>query len=398
MNTVTIHLTKPDPDLFAQLTLPVAYPVPPGTRVHLPSRTVPGTGPYEISSYSPDLSKNPQAHGRLVLTRNPYFRQWSAAAQPAGFPNRIVVRTNYSQAQQVTAVEQGRADMTWDPPPPSDSTVLGQSFPLQLHQNPVRQTSYVWLDVRSAPFDNPLARRAFNYAVDRGALGHLGLAIDGDGVGGRSTCQLLPPDFPGYVPYCPYTVDPTPSQRWLAPDLAEAQALVHQSGTFGDQVALLARSTDGHRSRTSCGDSEPIWLTVRTERCPTTSTGDSLRASTPVLAGVGVWGAGCVAGLDLLRAAHRVSWTSRSGSMNMGVRSDARREHRFRALERDRQAGRRSPAVRGGDGWQGGRQRARHPDLQQFGLGLRRGASATVEQTPSGECLSISSGFAEGDS
>ena len=240
MNTVTIHLTKPDPDLFAQLTLPVAYPVPPGTRVHLPSRTVPGTGPYEISSYSPDLSKNPQAHGRLVLTRNPYFRQWSAAAQPAGFPNRIVVRTNYSQAQQVTAVEQGRADMTWDPPTPSDSTVLGQNFPLQLHQGPVRQTSYVWLDVRSAPFDNLLARRALNYAVDRGTLGRLGLGIDG--AGGRSTCQLLPPDFPGYVPYCPYTEEPTASGRWRAPDLAKAQRLVRKSGTQGANVTLVQPS------------------------------------------------------------------------------------------------------------------------------------------------------------
>ena len=84
MNTVTIHLTKPDPDLFAQLTLPAAYPVPRGTRVHLPARTVPGTGPYEFRTYSPDLSKKRQAHGQLVLTRNPYFRQWSAAAQPTG--------------------------------------------------------------------------------------------------------------------------------------------------------------------------------------------------------------------------------------------------------------------------------------------------------------------------
>jgi YVTN family beta-propeller protein len=240
MNTVTIHLTRPDPDLFAQLTLPAAYPVPPGTRVHLPARTVPGTGPYEISSYSPDLSKSPQAHGQLVLTRNPYFRQWSAAAQPAGFPNRIVIRTHYSQAQQVTAVEQGRADMTWDPPPPSDLTALSQSFPSQLHQGPARQTSYVWLGVRSAPFDNVLARRAFNYAVDRGALGQLGLGVDG--AGGRSTCQLLPPDFPGYVPYCPYTEEPSASGRWLAPDLARAQALVRKSGTQGARVTLLQPS------------------------------------------------------------------------------------------------------------------------------------------------------------
>jgi peptide/nickel transport system substrate-binding protein len=53
------------------------------------------------------------------LRRNPYFRQWSAAAQPAGFPDQIVIRTNYSPASQVTAVEHGTADLAWDPHPPA---------------------------------------------------------------------------------------------------------------------------------------------------------------------------------------------------------------------------------------------------------------------------------------
>jgi YVTN family beta-propeller protein len=242
-NTVTVHLTKPDPDLFAQLTLPAAYPVPPGTEVSLPARTVPGTGPYEISSYSPDLKDSPGTHGLLVLDRNPYFRQWSAAAQPAGFPNQIVVHTNYSEAQQVTAVERGQADMTWEPPTPSEVSALSQSFPSQLHQNPLRAIDYVWLNARSAPFDNLLARQAFSYAVDRAALAQFagGPNVNAAG-GGRPTCQLLPPDFPGYAPYCPYTADPTPSGRWLAPDLLKAQALVRESGTGGAPVTLLLPS------------------------------------------------------------------------------------------------------------------------------------------------------------
>jgi YVTN family beta-propeller protein len=240
MNTVTIHLTRPDPDLFAQLTLPAAYPVPPGTGVKLPKRTVPGTGPYEISAYTPDLSGRPGTHGRLVLKRNPYFRQWSAAAQPAGFPNEIVVRTNYSEAQEVSAVEHGRADLAWDPPPPSQLTALSQNFPTQFHLNPFRETDYVWLNVRSAPFDNLLAREAFNYAVDREALAQF--ATGPSSVGGSPTCQLLPPNFPGYVPYCPYTADPTPSGRWLAPNLLRAQALVRESGTGGASVTLLEQS------------------------------------------------------------------------------------------------------------------------------------------------------------
>ena len=239
-NTLTIHLTKPDPDLFAQLALPVAYPVPPGTAIKLPSRTVPGTGPYEISSYSPDLSDKPGTHGLLVLKRNPYFRQWSAAAQPTGFPNQIVIRTNYSVAQELTAVKQGRADMTWDPPPQSDVTALSQNFPSQLYQSPGAQVSYVWLNARSAPFDSLLARQALNYAVDRKALGQLPLG--GNSAGGRPTCQLLPPDFPGYIPYCPYTQDPTASGQWLAPDLLKARALVRESGTQGRSVTFVEPS------------------------------------------------------------------------------------------------------------------------------------------------------------
>ena len=42
----------------------------------------PATGPYRIESFLPGK--------RLVLVRNPRFRQWSAVAQPAGFPDRIV--------------------------------------------------------------------------------------------------------------------------------------------------------------------------------------------------------------------------------------------------------------------------------------------------------------------
>src|SRR5579862_3481603 len=116
--------------------------------------------------------------------------------------------------------------MTWDPPTLSEITGLSQSYTSQLHQDPAAQISYVWLNARSAPFDNLLARQAFNYAADRGALAQL--PTGSDGVGGRPTCQLLPPDFPGYIQYCPYTAAPTPSGPWVAPDLLKAQALVRE--------------------------------------------------------------------------------------------------------------------------------------------------------------------------
>jgi peptide/nickel transport system substrate-binding protein len=242
--TVTFHLTAADPDFLYQLTLPAADPVPPRTPVHLRRGSVPGTGPYEISRYSPADPHKPRSRGQLVLTRNGFFRQWSAAAQPNGFPDRIVINTGYSLPAELAAIEHGRADLAWDEPPRGELARLRGDFPAQLHINPLNEVGFVWLNTRITPFDNVLARRAFNYAVDRGALNSYARS---PWFGGLTTCQLLPPNFPGYVRYCPYTLNPTATGRWLAPDVGNAQALVRQSRTAGARVVLVQPSDVGRR-------------------------------------------------------------------------------------------------------------------------------------------------------
>jgi peptide/nickel transport system substrate-binding protein len=52
------------------------------------------------------------------------------------------------------------------------------------------------------------------------------------------TCQILPPSFPGYRPYCPYTRNANPAGTWTAPDLARARALVEASGTAGTRIEV----------------------------------------------------------------------------------------------------------------------------------------------------------------
>jgi peptide/nickel transport system substrate-binding protein len=52
-----------------------------------------------------------------------------------------------------------------------------------------------------------------------------------------ATCQLLPPKFPGYKPYCPHTTGPTDG-RYHGPDFAKAQKLVDESGTKGMSVTI----------------------------------------------------------------------------------------------------------------------------------------------------------------
>jgi len=49
-------------------------------------------------------------------------------------------------------------------------------------------------------------------------------------------CQILPPNYPSYVPYCPYTTGS--HTTWSGRDLAKAKQLVKQSGTAGTKVVV----------------------------------------------------------------------------------------------------------------------------------------------------------------
>jgi hypothetical protein len=73
-------------------------------------------------------------------------------------------------------------------------------------------------------------RRAINFAIDRSKIASL--------LGGnyQPTCQLLPPYFPGYRRYCPYTLNRNPAGLWNAPNLAQAEHLIAASHTRGTPI------------------------------------------------------------------------------------------------------------------------------------------------------------------
>src|SRR5690242_19609197 len=227
--TLTIHLTAPDPEFLDKLALPFAYVVPASTSKKLTGNNVPpGTGPYMWQSYNP----NSQA----VLVRNPYIKQWSAAAQPTGYPDKIIEKYGQTISDEVTAVENNQADEVFDGDViPSDrlNELNGAKYSSRVHVNPLTADWYFALNTRTPPFNNLKARQAINYAADRNAYVKIG--------GGPSlavpTCQILPPNFPGYKPYCPYTAG-SDHTKWTGPDIAKAKQLVQESGTAGMKVVV----------------------------------------------------------------------------------------------------------------------------------------------------------------
>jgi peptide/nickel transport system substrate-binding protein len=224
--SVTFHLTAADPEFLDKLALPFAYLVPRGMPAHLTgTRPLPAIGPYRIVTYRP---------ARVIrLVRNPQFHEWSQAAQPDGYPDEIVFRVGGSPDEAVKAVLAGKADAfstSQSETPPTAATLaeLKTRYASQVHANPQPATIALFLNTRLAPFDRLDVRRAINYAADRGAAVR---AVGGPEVA-QPTCQILPPGFPGYAPYCPYD----------RPNFARARVLVARSGTRGMKVTFWSWS------------------------------------------------------------------------------------------------------------------------------------------------------------
>jgi YVTN family beta-propeller protein len=222
--TVTLRLTHPDPNLLTALGQPAFAPDPGGAGIR------PGTGPYRVVR---------QVVGHFVVfERNPYFHEWSAAAQPSGYPDKIIVRVDGTESGDVAAVAAGRADWTFDTPSETQLAQLELRTPGLLHHYPAPATEWADLNTHVPPFNDLRVRQALNYAIDRDTI----VRLSGGPQLAAPQCQIIPPTMPGYVPYCPYTRHPSAAGRWSAPDLARARRLIAASGTTGQSVTVTLYS------------------------------------------------------------------------------------------------------------------------------------------------------------
>ena len=226
--TVTFRLTRPDPDFLYKLTLAYADVLPASAPSQQARTPLPATGPYMITRYVPGRE--------LLLIRNPRFREWSAAAQPDGYPDRIVIRLGLTGAQGTAAVADGKGDFMPNigQIPGSDAAYFLLHHRGQLRINPLMVTGFMFLNVNAPPFNDLRVRRALNLALGRRQI----VNSYGGPLAAQPACQILPPQLPGYRRYCPYTRDPSAGGRWHGPDLARARRLVAASGTIGMKVTV----------------------------------------------------------------------------------------------------------------------------------------------------------------
>jgi peptide/nickel transport system substrate-binding protein len=193
---VTFRLTAPDAGLLTKLAMPPAFAVPSNTPgVDTDTRPLPATGPYKISAYREGRS--------MTLVRNPRFREWSADARPDGYPDTVQLTFDGAPAgpkATPSAVLDGDADVAslGAQLDARSLRAVALNHRSQLHFTPLPATTFFLLNTRAAPFDDIRVRRAVEYVFDQRALARR------NGPGFAPTCQIVPPDFPGYRRICPY--------------------------------------------------------------------------------------------------------------------------------------------------------------------------------------------------
>jgi peptide/nickel transport system substrate-binding protein len=220
--TITIHLTTPYGAFANVLAFPAAGLVPSGTpATNLSSNPPPGVGPYMIKDVSPNRE--------FTLVKNPHFASLGIPDIPNGHLDTIKVSITSNTQSEAEQVLQDQADAfdAGDTLPASLLPQIESKAAGRFSRETIPSTFYFFLNTRMAPFNNPLAREAVNYALDRRAFVRLASGFL------KPECYFLPDGIAGHpTGNCPY------GSKDAAPNLAKAKQLVKQAGLVGAPVTV----------------------------------------------------------------------------------------------------------------------------------------------------------------
>jgi peptide/nickel transport system substrate-binding protein len=219
--TVTMRVTDSGRALQLALAAPLFSILPAGTPARpLTKPPFPATGPYHVTLARP---------GRVVLTRNPRYREWSADAQPAGYPDRIVWLNQLPLAAARAALDDHRADVLFselDAATIRDAVRFAPGRTVAMSAPP--SVEFLGFQTQRRPFADSRVRQAAVLSVDRAKLAR---AL-GPPLAMGVACGLLPQGLPGARPPCP-------GDEGTATGLVRARRLVARAGARGRRATLL---------------------------------------------------------------------------------------------------------------------------------------------------------------
>jgi peptide/nickel transport system substrate-binding protein len=228
---ITIQLVAPYGPFLNVLAFPAAGLVSTGTPMKsLGNDPPPGVGPYEIEDVVPNKS--------FAMVRNPYWAREAIPGIPAGHADIDVSidSNNQSEAEQVLDNTADVFDYNDTIPPTLLAQIASQASD-RFAKEPTVSGEYFFLNVKEAPFDNPLARQAVIWALNRQALQRLDSGML------QPACFFLPAGMPGHPTNaaCPY------GEPDAQPNLAKAKELVRKAGLVGAPVTVWGGSRAPHK-------------------------------------------------------------------------------------------------------------------------------------------------------
>jgi ABC-type transport system substrate-binding protein/class 3 adenylate cyclase/tRNA A-37 threonylcarbamoyl transferase component Bud32/streptogramin lyase len=193
-DTVTLHLTRPVPDIAEILAMPFFSLVPVGTPMTLLDDPIPSAGPYYISLHD----------WYVILRRNPNYH----GPRPQRL-DAIVWNIDVDTATAASRVIKGSFDGVYDPEGQvlSPASQIAHDYETPRADGPKyiripgRGVQFFALNTDAGPLRDPTLRRAIGYAIDRPALAAVTGAFPDDrylpvGMPARSTQHVYPVDGP----------------------------------------------------------------------------------------------------------------------------------------------------------------------------------------------------------
>jgi peptide/nickel transport system substrate-binding protein len=193
--TVEITIAEPNVTFLSRLAYTVATILPSDSDVYqapdslleeptadeagefIQGGTIVGSGPYQMTDYSPD--------------RGATLEAWDGYWGEAPAISTVRIQFFESSAQMANALRNGEIDLNINDLGPAERSALENEDGITVEQGEGGRTRYIVLDVTQAPFDDPAVRRAMSANIDRQRI--IDEVFEG---AGEPLYSMIPPGYP----------------------------------------------------------------------------------------------------------------------------------------------------------------------------------------------------------